>query len=370
MAGKRKDKDNSSSDDSSSEDDIKKKKLKTNTPLIKVSVTSNDNKNKQLTDILTELSVFEKNKGQVHRFTAYRKAVLSIKAYPHEIKSGLEAQKLDGVGAKIAKKIDEILKTGDLKKLKSQNQDETLTAINQLSRVTGIGPQKAKSLVEEGIKTIDDLKKIKNTLTHHQQIGLKYFSEFEQRVPRKEIEVFEKLVSNSLFSIDPNIISQVCGSYRRGLESSGDIDILISHPNFTLEMKDKKKTFNIIEKLVESLKKKHILIDDLSLGPLKYMGVCKLVSTEISEQHIARRIDFKLIPYESYYFGLLHNTGSDEFNRQMRGIALKQGFTLSEYSINKLSKGVKNETPILVNSEKEIFDIIGMEYYPPNKRNL
>ncbi|KAN0041484.1 hypothetical protein ACTFIV_004025 [Dictyostelium citrinum] len=442
---------------------------KTTTPLSTLAISTGGNKNQKLTDILTELGIFEKNKGLQHKYSAYRKAVQSIRAHPKEITSGIEAQKLDGVGKKIAKKIQEIIDTGELKKLNNQLKDETLTSIGEISKVSGIGPKAAQKFYDEGIKSIKDLEKIKDRLTHHQQIGLKYFNEIEQKVPRKEIEQFEELVRQALLKIDKKIIYETCGS----LPSSGDVDILLSHPNYTLKMKDKKETFHIVEKLVESLKKSGIIIDDLSLGPLKYMGICKLPSniklddeeekneeeeedededdddcstkkennnndgedatsdgeefeddsdatepedeskrlppkkilkkkTNILEKekikklktintipsknnennknknknknnntHIARRIDFKLIPIESYYFGLLHNTGSDEFNRQMRAVALSKGYTLSEYSINKFSKETgKDDQITLVNSEEEIFKIIGMKYYPPQERNL
>ncbi|GLD54226.1 enkurin domain-containing protein 1 [Lates japonicus] len=59
------------------------------------------------------------------------------------------------------------------------------TNINFLTRVTGIG------FFEEGVKTLEDLKKIEHNLNHHQQIGLKYFEEFEKRIPRTEMEKME-----------------------------------------------------------------------------------------------------------------------------------------------------------------------------------
>ena len=46
-----------------------------------------------------------------------------------------------------------------------------------------------------------------------------------------------------------------------------------------------------------------------------------------------RRIDIRLIPIDQYYFGTLYFTGSDIFNKTMRGHALEKGFTLNEYSI-------------------------------------
>ena len=49
------------------------------------------------------------------------------------------------------------------------------TAITLLTRVNGIGPVAARSMVDKGIKSLEDLKKIKDTLSHAQQIGLKYF---------------------------------------------------------------------------------------------------------------------------------------------------------------------------------------------------
>ena len=61
-------------------------------------------------------------------------------------------------------------------------------------------------------------------------------------------------------------------------------------------------------------------------------GVCKLADTDEVKQTY-RRIDIRLIPHDQYYCALLYFTGSDMFNKNMRGHALEQGFTLNEYSI-------------------------------------
>jgi len=52
--------------------------------------------------------------------------------------------------------------------------DDTSTAINLLTRVSGIGPAKAKQLVDAGVKTIEDLHRHGDKLNSHQLIGLKY----------------------------------------------------------------------------------------------------------------------------------------------------------------------------------------------------
>lgn len=53
----------------------------------------------------------------IHKYNAYRKAASALSKYGTRIKSGEEARKLDGIGDKISKKIDEFLKTGKLRKL-------------------------------------------------------------------------------------------------------------------------------------------------------------------------------------------------------------------------------------------------------------
>ncbi|KAF6376635.1 DNA polymerase beta [Rhinolophus ferrumequinum] len=127
-----------------------------------------------ITDMLTELANFEKNVNQaIHKYNAYRKAASVIAKYPHKIKSGAEAKKLPGVGTKIAEKIDEFLATGKLRKLEKIRQDDTSSSINFLTRVTGIGPSAARKFVDEGIKTLEDLRKNEDKLNHHQRIGLK-----------------------------------------------------------------------------------------------------------------------------------------------------------------------------------------------------
>lgn len=107
---------------------------------------------------------------------------------------------------------------------------------------------------------------------------------------------------------------------------------------------------------------------------------------------------FRLIPNDQYWCGVLYFTGSDEFNRNMRQQALDKGFTLNEYSLRKVGvtgnksvhvkqlalrqnhlltssskyiwvfKGKPGE-PLTVESEKDVFDYIGMAYKEPKERN-
>jgi len=304
--------------------------------------------------------------GHIHKFNAYKKAIQAIKSHPQKIHSGNEARALDGIGPKIEKKIQEILDTGGFKRLREDQNDPQLQAVSLLSQVSGIGPVFAHKLVyEQGVLTLEDLVDKDIKLNHHQQLGLQYFQEFKEKIPRAELQELEKIVVDTCRGIDPEIIAQACGSYRRELPFSGDVDILLTHPNYTIEEKDKKNTMRIIERLVEELEQQGFLIGEFNKGSMKYMGVCKLPR----ENATPRRIDLKLFPVESFYFSLLHFTGSGEHNRRLREVALKKGFTLSEYSICPVGVTGKKGEPIIVNSEEEIFELLDLPFKEPKDRS-
>ncbi|KAJ7383071.1 hypothetical protein OS493_030958 [Desmophyllum pertusum] len=148
--------------------------------------------------------------------------------------------------------------------------------------------------------------------------------------------------------------------------SSGDIDVLVTHPSFLSSDNDFDKKA-LLHDVVDTLTKGGFVTDSISLGDSKFMGVCILPK---SEENVHRRIDIRLIPNDQYFCGILYFTGSDEFNRRMRQDALEKGFTINEYSIRPLgSTGVPGE-PIPVSSEEEIFEMIGMDYKEPSDRNL
>lgn len=326
-----------------------------------------ENPNEGITDFLTELANYERNVNRaIHKYNAYRKAASVISKYPSKIKNGAEAKKLDGVGAKIAEKIDEFLSTGKLRKLEKIRQDDTSSSINFLTRVSGIGPAAARKLVDEGIKTLEDLKRNESKLNHHQRIGLKYFEDFEKRIPRVEMLEMQEIVLREVKKVDPKYIATVCGSFRRGAESSGDMDILLTHPDFTSESPKQPK---LLHQVVEQLEETHFITDTLSKGDTKFMGVCRLPSSDEGTSYPYRRIDIRLIPKDQYYCGVLYFTGSDIFNKNMRTHALEMGFTLNEYTIRPLGvTGVAGE-PLPVDSEKDIFDYIQWKYREPKERS-
>jgi DNA polymerase/3'-5' exonuclease PolX len=319
--------------------------------------------NTLISDLLFQLAKQREEDNDTWRARSMQKAASAIKKYPDVIESGADAVKnIKGVGKGVAKRIDEILENGSLLELKlDDSKIQQKNAIKQLLTITGIGPTRAKKYVNEmNIVSIDDLKaqsqqgKIK--LTHHIEMGLKYYDDLEHRIPYDEILQFKSLYQAIFSEISDNIIWDVCGSHRRGQTTSGDMDVL-----FTLKNRSSKDKKNYLKLAVKSMKNANILVDDLTLtGNTKYMGFCKL-----SEGMLSRRIDIRYVPFKSYYTALLYFTGSKKFNVDMRNIAIQKGYSLSEYSMTNTETGDE----IMFNSEKEIFDLLDMTYCLPHDRN-
>jgi len=327
------------------------------------------NHNADFCSALIELANWEKNVNRNHhKHNAYRKAAQALANLDFRIKTGEEAKKLPGVGLKIALKIDEIIETGKLEKLDKIRKDDSSVAINLLTRVAGIGPAKARELYDAGITTIEDLERNIDKLTASQKIGLKYFEEFEKRIPRYEIKEIEKKIRLVLKGVDEHYIMTVCGSYRRGAVSSGDVDILLTHPSFMegeVGAGEKhKKDGRLLHRVVSALEDEEVITDTISHGDTKFMGVCKKDASGI-----ARRLDIRLLPYDQYYCGVLYFTGSDIFNKNMRAYALEQGFTLNEYSLRPTVGGVAPLEPLPISSERDIFDYLDFAYKTPKQRS-
>ena len=293
------------------------------------------------------------------------KAIQSIKEHDSEIKSKKDAIQLKGIGESIAKKIQVILDTGEypLKLVnKKPNTIKEESPINTLKQITGIGDAKAKKLVEKGILNIDMLRSAidKNEIkvTHHIKIGAKYFMDFNQRIPRDEVDKFD-VYFNEIFT-KLNLTYQICGSYRRGKDTCGDMDILVCSPELTTDKAIQES--KIMSIIINSLKEHKILVEDGTLTPdaiKKFMGTCRLPGKEC----LARRLDIRIIKFNSYPTALMYFTGSKEFNLRLRNKAIEMGLMLNEYGLFS-----KNKETISISSEKDIFKALKEEYIPPTKR--
>lgn len=291
-----------------------------------------------------------KNNGDTFKIRAYDKVIKQIKVLD-KITNYDDLKEIEGIGSGIEKKIKEILATGTLEIAEKIKEEPSFNIYNSLMKIHGIGSVKAKNLISKyKIDTIDKLRELSEKdskiLNRQQKIGLKYYEELQERIPREEMVKHEKKIVK--ISKEYNLNAIVVGSYRRGLKDSGDIDILLTGEDDT-------KFKEFVEKLIEI----KYITDILALGDKKCMAVCK-----IDEK--ARRLDLLLTPKEEYATSILYFTGSDKFNIGMRKIALDKGYSLSEHGIKVISDK-KEEIPVF-NSEEEIFDFLGMKYVKPNKR--
>jgi DNA polymerase beta len=341
----------------------------TRSPLAGVMAGAHVNLNEQLTDILTQLGVNEKNSGNIVKANAYVKAVNSIKLHPKRLESGAEAQRLDGVGKKIALKIDEIIATGQLAKLESAKVDPKQVALNTLTAVHGVGPVTAKTWFAQGITTIDALQRAvadgSVKLTHEQTLGLRYLDAFAVKIPRAEMDQHAALIRATAARVDATLRCEIVGSYRRGVAQSGDVDVLLMHESYGRAEHQSKLKSPFVKRLVEELERAAYITDTLNHGASKFSGVVHL-----GADGAPRKIDIKIFPKEAYPFALLHFTGSGEMNRQMRAVALGKRLTLSEHGLQAVGQTGEKGDWIDLPDERAIFELLGVAFLQPNERSL
>uniref|UniRef100_A0A4W5K7M2 DNA polymerase n=1 Tax=Hucho hucho TaxID=62062 RepID=A0A4W5K7M2_9TELE len=302
-----------------------------------------DNHNKHIADKLEVLAKAYTHQGDRWRALGYSKAVNALKSYHKPIMSYEEACKIQAIGKKMADKVMEIMKSGHLRK------------IDHLGEAV------------PGFRTLEDIR-TKANLNHNQIIGLKHYDDFLDRMPREEAAAFEKTVKEAAKFLDPGLLAMACGSYRRGKDTCGDVDVLISHP-------DGKSHRGVFSKVLQSLHQSGFLMDDLvshkeSGEQKKYMGVCRLPGPG----RLHRRLDIIVVPYGEFACSLMYFTGSAHFNRSMRALAKTKRMSLSEHSLNSnvLRQGslkVYGGTPLPTLTEKDVFTHLGIPFREPQERD-
>lgn len=317
-----------------------------------------DNKQKVI-NALEILRIRDLQSGEKFSALAYTKAIRELKKL-ESIKTISDVENVAGVGKKIKEKVKEILETGELKAAEKAKEELSIDIYQDLLKIQGVGPVKAKGLIENHkIKSITELRSKPELLNDVQIMGLKYYEDSLERIPRAEMVEHEKKIMEM---IESPFEATIVGSYRRGAESSGDIDVLIKAPE---DMK--KETKEAFEALVKKYQTENYLVDILALGEKKCMGYVKLNKTSK-----ARRIDLLITPEKEYPYAILYFTGSDSFNVAFRKYALSKGYTLNEHGLKyKSAQGNSSkdlrEVPE-IKTEKEIFDFFGLEYKDPKDR--
>lgn len=308
--------------------------------------------NEGFIEVLGAVSDIMLKHGEAFRAKAYQKAQQAIMSYPDDITSVKQLSGLPGVGPAISGTLNEYVETGTLRII----EKEKTNPVNVLTDVYGIGPKKAEELVKAGITSIEELRERQDELLNSvQKIGLEFYEPLIKRIPRSEIEEYEKIFNNIFkkLSTSEKDRFEIVGSFRRGAANSGDIDVIITG-----------ETGDIYNQFVNELVRQNIIIHILSRGPSKTLVIAEIPGLD------PRRVDFLYAPPNEFAFAILYFTGSKIFNTVMRQKALDQGYTFNEHGIYHLTADKKKGKQVAreFREEKDIFDFLGLQYKSPLDR--
>ena len=209
---------------------------------------------------------------------AYSTSIAALAAYPHLLRTTQEVLALPGCDAKIASLYQE-WKTNDgtIQEVEEAENDETLKVLRLFYQIWGVGAITAREFYDRGWRDLDDVVEYGwDSLNRVQQIGLKFYDELLQKIPRDEVELIAARVTEHAKRVrDDGIECCVVGGYRRNKPLSGDVDIILSH-------RDESKTLNLISDVVSSLEQE---------GWITHVLQLRLTSTKRNQQTLALRPD-------------------------------------------------------------------------------
>jgi NAD-dependent DNA ligase len=313
--------------------------------------------NEMIAEVLERLSSIMTKKGDYIRSRAYSKALDTVLSIQTDITSIDELEKKPNIGPTIIKKLNEYYTTGTL----ALFEEDENNPVYLLSNIYGIGPKKAEELVKKHkITTISQLRQHQDELLNEKQrIGLKYYEDIMEKIPRAEIDNYNKIFATAFAKAagsDSENASkyEIVGSYRRGAKSSGDIDVIVTS-----------NTDGVFSSFIDELVDAKIIVEILSRGQTKCLVIAKLPGSKT-----ARRVDFMNTSAEEFPFAILYFTGSKMFNTVMRGHALSKELSLNEHGLYKKMSGKAKEEKIEAKftNEKDIFDYLGLVYKEPEER--
>ena len=314
--------------------------------------------NDKLIKMFSDLSLYEESLKRVFPAKAYKNAITVLKNLSFEVTDIEQLKPFKGFGKGLLEKVDSYLKTGTFNKYEEYLASD-FAKIIELSKIKGIGPNKAQELAKVGIHTIDELKAIVKDLNVDDMIGsstIKYTQaikvglEFEAHTEKTRMSVPEhdaiaKPIIYDIRNKFPQVKVSFAGSRRRwsGFNMDytiGDIDIIIG------VQKDDLKDFykNLIGYLDEVVME----------GTKKVSGVKN-----------ARQIDFRIVDIDCYESLLFHATGPMKWNIGMRKIAISKNLMLNEYGL--FDRETKTH---ITSSEEEIMKTLIGKLIPPCEREL
>ncbi|MDI6733996.1 MAG: DNA polymerase/3'-5' exonuclease PolX [Patescibacteria group bacterium] len=312
--------------------------------------------NQEIAKIFHEIAIYLEMVNGPFKMRAFEKAAEVINGSEEELiniykAGGIEALKeIPGVGVSIAEKIEELIKTGNLKYY-SELKKKIPIDLGSFYGIEGLGPKSLLKLYQKlGIKNINDLEKAAKSGKIRKLEGFGEKSEerilkgieFAKRSSGRfilgfimpEIREIEKKL-NSLKEIQKVIIA---GSVRRRKETIGDVDILAVAKN-----------------------SKPVMDYFVSMPEAVHIYACGDTKSAVKLRN-GLDVDLRVVDEKSYGAALNYFTGSKAHNVALREIALKKGLKLNEYGLFDGKKQIAGK------SEEELYRALGMEYIEPEMR--
>jgi DNA polymerase (family 10) len=321
--------------------------------------------NKQIARILRDTAqLLEIDGAIIGRYRSYEKAAELIDSLPESIeqlvKEPEKLKELPGIGDRMVEHLEEIVKTGDysLRKKLLKKYPATILDVLQLQ---SLGPKKVALLWKKfKAATVADVEKIAKEGKLRELDG---FGEKSEQNILKAVEVFKKSTGRFLLSTAEDAATAItthikkagktvesvtpAGSLRRGKETVGDLDLLVT-------MADGHTAQKHVDALAE-----HIL---------KYPGIDQTLAHGENKVSFTLenglQVDVRMLEKENFGAALLYFTGSKEHNVALRGRANEMGLTLNEYALATL----KGEKRVAGRTEEEIYGKLKLDFIPPELR--
>jgi DNA polymerase (family X) len=321
--------------------------------------------NGELARIFHEIGDMLEVKGElVFKTVAYHRAADAIAHSPVEIaRAYLDGKppRIQGVGDAIAKKIEELARTGHLA-FYERLREEVPPSLVALLQIPGIGPRTVRQLHEElGVETLDDLRRaaesgslrgLKGLSEKTEQGVLAGIAAMESRQERMRLGQAEAIVETLMAELSgvPGLRSiQPAGSFRRRRETIGDLDLL-AETDRPLDLVERFTTLGSVESVIG--KGPHKAAIRLLRGP---------------------QVDLMIMPPGEAGTYLIHFTGSKEHNVRLRGMARDMGWSLSEKGFLRLGEDGEPAAGDAAElrtfpTEAEAYGFLGLPFIEPEMR--
>jgi DNA polymerase (family 10) len=323
--------------------------------------------NKAIAGLLYETADLLEIDGQdSFRVRSYRNAAAAIEALPQQVADLIQEPKklleVPGIGKGMLANLQMLFKDGSIE-AHTELLKKYRPSMLELLKIQGLGPKTIALIWSayqvsdlEGVEKLAREGKIRTLPRMGEKHELKLLKAIEdyRRIAGRFLldtaeELAEKLVEHLLAASGVEKVTPA-GSLRRGRETVGDLDILVTGKAC---MADAAR-----QKLIEHLLRFPGLMDVIAQGENK-----------VSFRHRnGMQVDVRLLPPESFGAAMQYFTGSKAHNVALRQRALKMGFTLNEYSLSKVVGGVEDEKPIARKTEEEIYARLKLDFIPPELR--